>query len=110
MENTLVRHIVIFKYREGTPDGLIQQVSEAFRALPGLIPGILSFEYGVNNSLEGRNFGFSHVFTLTFANAQARDAYLPHPQHRAFGALLQRLDVVEDIFVIDYIPTPSAGA
>ena len=36
----------------------------------------------------------------------ARDAYLPHPEHQQFGALLQRLDILADAFVVDYVPSP----
>ena len=106
MENTstLVRHIVIFKYKDGATADQIQQVTAAFRALQYKIPGIVSFEQGVNNSPEGKNLGFTHAFTLTFENDQARDAYLPHPQHQQFGELLSSLAIVEDVFAIDYLP------
>ena len=108
MENKsdFVRHIVIFKYRPGAPSDQVQQIADAFRALQHQIPGIKSFECGVNNSPEGKNLGFTHVFTLTFENVQARDAYLPHPQHQQFGELLGRLGILEDVFVIDYLPAP----
>jgi hypothetical protein len=104
--STSVRHIVIFKYKNGAPDDQIQQVTDAFRALQHHIPGILSFEYGINNSPEGKNLGFTHVYTLTFEDVQARDTYLPHPIHQQFGALLQRLDILADAFVVDYVPSP----
>ena len=108
MENTStpIRHIVIFKFKVGTPSDQIKQVTNAFRALEHQIPGILSFEDGVNNSPEGKNLGFTHVYTLTFDDVQARDTYLPHPQHQQFGALLQHLNILEDAFVVDYIPSP----
>ncbi len=106
LTSTLVRHIVIFKYKPRTPSDLIQQVTDAFRALPQQIPGIRSFEHGINNSPEGKHRGFTHVYTLTFDSVHARDAYLPHPQHQQFGALLQRLAILEDAFVVDYIPAP----
>jgi hypothetical protein len=107
MENTstLVRHIVIFKYKSNAPSDQVQQVTDAFKALQHQIPGILSFEHGINNSPEGKNLGFTHVFTLTFEDVQARDTYLPHPHHQQFGALLQRLGILEDVFVIDYVPS-----
>ena len=108
MENTstLVRHIVIFKYRNSALSDQIQQVTDAFRTLQHKIPGIRSFEYGINNSPEGKNLGFTHVYTLTFEDVQARDTYLPHPQHQQFGELLQRMDILEDAFVVDYVPSP----
>ena len=102
--STLVRHIVIFKYKDGTPNDQIQQVTDAFRALQHQIHGIRSFEHGINNSPEGKNLGFTHVYTLTFEDVHARDTYLPHPQHQQFGALLRRLNILEDVFVVDYVP------
>lgn len=42
------------------------------------------------------------MYLLTFENAAARDAYLPHPEHRKFGGLLGRLGILEEPFVVDY--------
>jgi Stress responsive A/B Barrel Domain len=99
-----VRHVVVFKYKQGATDDQIRQVTDAFRALKNKIPGIVSFEHGINNSPEGKNLGFTHVYQLTFEDAKARDAYLPHPEHKKFGELLGRLSVLEDVFVVDYVP------
>jgi hypothetical protein len=99
-----VRHVVVFKYKAGTTDAQIAQVTTAFRGLKDRIPGIVSFEHGVNNSPEGKNLGFTHAYLVTFENAQARDAYLPHPEHQKFGQLLGSLGVLEDAFVVDYVP------
>jgi hypothetical protein len=97
-----VRHIVVFKYKpEATPEQ-IKQVTDAFRDLQKTIPGITAFEDGVNNSPEKKNLGFTHVYMLTFEDAAARDAYLPHPEHAKFGQLLGRLGIVADAFVVDY--------
>lgn len=97
-----MRHIVAFKYTDGATDAQIQQVTDAFRALQHKIPGVVSFEHGVNNSPEGLNKGFKHVYVVTFEDEHARDAYLPHPEHKKFGALLEELGILEDAFVIDY--------
>jgi hypothetical protein len=99
-----VRHVVVFKYRSGATAAQIQQVTDEFRALRNRIPGITAFEHGVNHSPEGKNLGFTHVYMLTFVDAKARDAYLPHPEHRKFGELLSKLAVLEDAFVVDYTP------
>ena len=104
MELQPVRHVLICRFRAGTTDELIETVMAAFRDLCGKIEGIVSFEYGVNNSPEGRNHGMTHVITLTFADAQARDAYLPHPEHRAFGHWLGQTGTLDDLLVIDYTP------
>ena len=97
-----VRHIVVFKYKPGATPDQIQQVTEAFRDLRKKIPGITAFEDGVNNSPEGKNLGFTHVYQMTFEDAAARDAYLPHPEHARFGQLLGKLGILADAFVVDY--------
>ena len=99
-----LRHIVIFKYKPHATDDQIRQVTDAFRALQQRIPGIRAFEHGINNSPEGKNLGFTHVYMLTFDTPDARDAYLPHSEHAQFGALLGQLNVLADVFVVDYVP------
>ena len=101
-----VRHVVAFKYKADATSDQIAQVNEAFRSLQDKIPGILAFEYGTNESPEGKNHGFTHVYLLTFESAAARDTYLPHPEHKAFGEMLGGLDILDDVFVIDYVPQP----
>ena len=98
------RHIVVFKFKPGATEAQIKEVTDAFVALKTKIPGIISLEHGVNNSPEKLNQGFTHVYQVTFTNAAARDAYLPHPEHKAFGALLGKLGVLESVFVVDYVP------
>jgi hypothetical protein len=97
-----VKHIVVFKYKPSATPEQIEQVSTAFKALKSKIPGIVSFEYGTNNSPEKLNKGFTHVYLLTFTDAAARDAYLPHPEHKKFGELLGKLGVLEEPFVVDF--------
>jgi hypothetical protein len=99
-----VRHIVVFKYKPAATEAQIKEVTDAFVALKTKIPNIVSIEHGVNNSPEKRNQGFTHVYQVTFTNAAARDAYLPHPAHKAFGELLGKRGVLEDVFVVDYTP------
>ncbi|MEZ4700585.1 MAG: Dabb family protein [Rhodothermales bacterium] len=97
-----VRHVVIFKYKAGATDAQIAEITNAFRALKDKIPGITQFEHGINNSPEGLNQGFTHVYQLTFKDTAARDAYLPHPDHAAFGKLLGASGIFEGAFVVDY--------
>lgn len=97
-----VKHVVVFKYKSSATTAQIDEVTNAFKGLKGKIPGIVSFEYGTNNSPENLNKGFTHVYLLTFKDAAARDAYLPHPEHKKFGELLGRLGILEEPFVVDF--------
>ncbi len=97
-----VRHVVVFKYKPDATDAQIQKITDAFRALKDKIPGIVGFETGVNNSPEGLNQDFTHVYLLTFENTAARDVYLPHPDHGKFGEILRGSGIFAGAFVIDY--------
>jgi hypothetical protein len=95
-----LRHVVLFKFKDGTTEAEIKKVEEAFRALPSKIKEIKGFEWGTNNSPEGLNQGFTHCFFLTFANEEGRAIYLPHPAHKAFGEVLR--PYLDKVLVIDY--------
>ena len=83
-----LRHVVLFKFKEGTTAEAIQQVEAAFTALPSKISAIKGYEWGTNNSPEGLDKGFTHCFFLTFDSEEGRAVYLPHPDHKAFGEVL----------------------
>jgi len=94
------RHVVLFKFKDGTSPQQIDEVVDAFRALKGKIDAIQDFEFGTDVSTENKAAGFTHCFFVTFKDDKGRDAYLPHPAHKAFGALVgPRLDKV---LVVDY--------
>ena len=101
-----VRHLVVFRFKPGATPEQVAELTRAFAGLRERIPGIIGYEHGVNHSPEHMNQGMTHVYLLTFESAAARDAYLPHPQHKAFGQLLGRLGIWEAGFVVDWTPNP----
>jgi hypothetical protein len=102
--DSVLRHNVFFSFKETSSPEDVQTVIDAFRNLQNEIEGIENFEYGINSSPEGLDQGLTHAFVLTFHSDEARDAYLPHPAHAAFGAILgPHLDKVT---VIDYWTRP----
>ncbi len=103
-ETGLVRHVLLARLRAGTPPEGFQTVAAGFREMAGKIEGIVGVEFGVNNSAEGLNHGLTHIVTLTFANAEARDAYLPHPVHHQFAKWLGQMELIEELLVFDYTP------
>ena len=46
----------------------------------------------------------THIFTLTFANSAARDAYLIHPDHIWFVNYIGEMNHIEAMMVLDYVP------
>lgn len=97
-----LRHVVMFKFKESSSAADIQQVVDAFKALPSQIPEIAAFEYGTDNSPEGLARGFTHCFLLSFKSEEDRAVYLPHPAHKAFGAMLGPHLAKEGVLVVDY--------
>lgn len=98
--DSLLRHVVLFKFKDGTSAENIKKVEDAFTALPSKISEIQDYEWGLNNSPEGLEKGFTHCFFLTFKSEQDRAVYLPHPDHKAFGDVLGPF--LDDVLVIDY--------
>ncbi len=102
-----MRHIVIFKFKPTATEVQIEKVTNALADLKNTIPGIMAFEHGINNSPENKNQGFTHVYQFTFKDMEARDTYLPHPEHKQFGKMLGGMQIVEDVFVVDYFPADN---
>ncbi len=100
VNDSVLRHVVLFKFKEGTSSEDIKKVEDAFSALPSKISQIMSYEWGLNNSPEGLEKGFTHCFFLTFNSEEDRAVYLPHPDHKAFGQILSPF--LDDVLVIDY--------
>ncbi len=95
-----LRHVVLFKFKKDASKSDIVKVEVAFAELPSKIKEIQGFEWGLNNSPENLNKGFTHGFLLTFDSEKERDIYLPHLDHKAFGEVVG--PILEDVMVFDY--------
>ena len=99
-EGKVLRHVVLFKFKDTATPEQVKQVEDAFRALPGKIDLIRGFEWGTNVSPENLSQGYTHCFFLTFASDKDRDAYLVHPAHKEFGKLLGPF--LDKVTVVDF--------
>jgi hypothetical protein len=99
-ETKMLRHVVLLKFKDDATPEQVKQVEKAFLALPSAIKEIKGLEWGINNSPEKLNQGLTHCFFLSFNSEKDRDAYLPHPAHKAFGAILT--PYLDKVVVVDY--------
>ena len=99
-EPKALRHLVLLRFKADASAAAVAGIERAFVALREQIDGVRDLEWGTDVSPEGLAKGFTHAFLLTFDDAAARDAYLPHPAHQAFVAQLKPL--LDDVLVIDY--------
>lgn len=97
----VLRHVVLFKFKDDAKPEQIRAVESDFRALKGKIPSVQALEWGTDVSPEGLAQGYTHCFFVTFADAKARDAYLPHAAHQEFVKVLK--PVLDKVLVIDYV-------
>lgn len=96
----MIRHILFIRFHSSAARPQIDAVRQAFLNIPQQIEGVLSVEWGKNDSPEGKNAGFTHCVLMTFADDAARSRYLPHPAHEALKAIFK--PVLRDIIVLDY--------
>lgn len=98
--DSLLRHAVLFSFKEDSYPAGVKEVEEAFAGLPGKIPQIQDYEWGINNSPEELNKGYTHLFFVTFKSEADRAVYLPHPAHLAFVEVLK--PHLDEVLVLDY--------
>ena len=96
----VLRHIVMYKFKDGLPAAEVQEVVDAFAALPTKIDTIIDFEKGTNVSKEGKSEGFTHVFVVTFKNENDRDDYITHQAHQDYVNVVKKRR--EKVVVFDY--------
>ena len=96
-----LRHVVLFKFKPEVTKAQVQEVVDAFAALPKKIDTISGFEWGTDVSVEMKADGFTHCFVVSFADAKARDAYLPHAAHAEFVKLVGPR--IEKVLVFDFV-------
>ena len=96
----VLRHVVLFSFKESASRSQIRQIEQAFYALPAKIREIHAFEWGTDVSVENLAQGYTHCFLVTFLSEADRDVYLPHPAHQAFVSLIQ--PHLAQALVVDY--------
>ena len=96
----LLQHVVLFKFKDDAKPEDVKKIEVAFNALKSQIKEIKALEWGLNNSPENLNQGFTHCFLVSFASEKDREIYLPHPKHKEFVAMLG--PVLDKVLVIDY--------
>ncbi|KAL3750487.1 hypothetical protein ACJRO7_011483 [Eucalyptus globulus] len=92
----LVRHVLLVKFKDGTPPANTQQIIKNFANLVDLIEPVKSY-------IKNLDQGFTHVLYLTFDSAKGLAEYMDHPVHAEFAN--QSLPHLDKHVVIDYEQT-----
>ncbi len=96
----MIRHILLIQFKAGIQSSDIENIKKKFIAFSTEIQGVLSVEWGENNSPKNLNKNYTHCVLMTFKDEVSRKSYLPHPRHDALKAVF--LPFLKDIIVLDY--------
>ena len=97
--NPQILHVVLFKWNEEASPHAIQAALEALRGLKNKVPGVLEITCGPNFS--DRSKGWTHGLVVRFADREALEGYIPHPDHQA--VVHEHISPIRaDILVMDY--------
>ncbi len=77
----MFRHVVLFRWKEGTTEEAKQAVRDDLADLSNAIAGVRRYEYGDDAGLVDGNFDFAVV--ADFDDADGFTAYAQHSLHQA---------------------------
>jgi hypothetical protein len=99
MEQFMVKHIVMFDFKDKNREENIKKAKEMLLALLESVPSLKKMEVGINFSTEERAMDLS--IYMEFEDKKGLDAYAIHPQHLEVVAFIKT--VVTGSKVSDYI-------
>ncbi len=75
----MVMHIVMFKFRDGVPQELVNEAKEQIEQLVDLVPKVGNIKVGINFAKEDR--AMDMVLISHFESREDLDSYAVHPEH-----------------------------
>ncbi|RAV02418.1 Dabb family protein [Paenibacillus sp. YN15] len=81
----MLRHVVLFKLADPTPDKL-QEVKDKLLSLKGRVPQLLDIEVGIDVVRSERSYDVALI--TTFASLEDMNAYQVHPYHVEVGSFI----------------------
>ena len=94
----VLRHIVLFAFKDSVTPAERAALLEAVRALRTKVPSLRSLELGENVS-PARAQGYTHVLLETFDDRDGLAAYSSHPDHVPVGARIR--DAASQLLAVD---------
>lgn len=101
----MIKHVVMWQFAdqaEGRDKAAnVALIREQLNALPGVVPGIESFE--VVTPQHGLESTFDLMLVSSFADAEALQAYVVHPEHQQVAQLIGKVRTARHC--VDYDPS-----
>ncbi len=88
----MIKHIVLFKFREDSDIDKIRAVFQHFTDLMKSVSYIQSYSFGPYNGCPAMpNRGFNYGFEMEFSSIHNRDQYMSDPNHLAVAPQVYEL-------------------
>lgn len=100
----MVRHIVLFKFRDDVPASTLDAIRDGLAALEQKVGGFTGYAWGTTITHDNRQHGYTHGFTMDFVDEPALRAYGPHPEHQKVVAMIKPnlVDSPDAVLAFDY--------
>ena len=83
----MIKHVVMFKFKEGLDQAVIDVICEDLAALPDTIDTLREFLFGLDVVRSPRSFDFAIV--ASFDDVEGLGVYHVHPAHQAVALKLR---------------------
>jgi hypothetical protein len=94
----MIHHIVVARFKEGTPQQQATEIVAALRTLPSRIPEIRHYQVGLDILHSARSYDFALV--SAFDDLAALERYRAHPDHVPVAQRLQA--VSRNMIAVDF--------
>ena len=101
-----VSHVVLFKWKAGTPTDRIDAAMAALRAMAPKMPFVHGLCCGPSFT-DARSQGFTHGLTVTLARREDLPTYAAHEVHVAVVNEYIK-PIADDILAVDFDGAPAA--
>lgn len=94
----MLKHVVMFKFKNSTSESAIAEVEKELGGLPTIIPEIMEFECGRDVLRSERSYDFALV--SEFQNLENMQRYQVHPEHQKVVVKLK--EICDSILIVDF--------
>lgn len=103
----MLRHVAVFTFTPETTDPQVQALIAGLGRLPGLIPDIRHYRFGLDSGLAEGNDDFAVV--ADFEDAEAYSRYADHPAHQELIANLIR-PILATRHAVQFVPADASAS
>ena len=99
----MIRHIVLTKFKPGTPEDKIAGIYAGLSKVTARLPGAQNFGGGKSESPEQIERGYMHGFAVDFDDWDALQNYQDDTEHKTYGAQIVENAVggIDGVLVLD---------